>query len=475
MKPFSTIQRHVRQLMSASAMEQGGWRRLAHRHLHLWAFCWRRLKQNNDMAMSAALSYQTVFAMIPMLVLAVLVLKSVGAIEDSKTRLRSLLEASGISQIYVSDSTTQASEPASQPVGATASQPEAPVSGDGEAGQPKHIRQINVADQIEQLAEKYEKQLTVARVGPVGAVLLIWAAIAMLTTVERSLNRIFGASRDRRLVTRVMLYWSALTLAPLVLLAAQYLGGRVMSVYEQHTTKWLLSLTGQVISPAVGIFVLMLLYKFLPNTRVLFRSALIGAVVAGLLWLAAKFGFAIYVQKLVRKENMYGVLGLLPLFLVWLNLSWLIFLFGAELVHAIENAGRVSEDAAAEAALSPTETLAAAAVIARRYLNDEGPVTLRDLTAALRLNESAAQKLVQRLQTSRIILTVSDDEDAYVLSRPAEHIGVKEILELDEDRIRQRLPEEPVEQTDPAVFQAVRRLGGAVGDMTLAQLIATGK
>lgn len=81
----------------------------------------------------------------------------------------------------------------------------------------------------------------------------------------------------------------------------------------------------------------------------------------GSLWLVAKWGFAIYVTKLVGTGNLYGALGLLPLFLIWLNLSWLLFLFGAELANAAANLDTMNlEEQAGRTMLGPSDVLAAA-------------------------------------------------------------------------------------------------------------------
>jgi len=91
----------------------------------------------------------------------------------------------------------------------------------------------------------------------------------------------------------------------------------------------------------MGILLLAALYKLIPNTRVQYRSAFGGALVAVPLWLLAEWGFRMYVGRVVGRGSFYGALGLLPLFLFWVNLSWLIFLFGAQLAHSAVNLSRI--------------------------------------------------------------------------------------------------------------------------------------
>jgi len=81
-------------------------------------------------------------------------------------------------------------------------------------------------------------------------------------------------------------------------------------------------------------------YKFLPNTAVPYRTALVGAVAALPLWMVARWGFGLYIGH-AAKANVYGALGLLPVFLFWMNLSWFIFLFGAEFAYTAANLDRL--------------------------------------------------------------------------------------------------------------------------------------
>ena len=106
-------------------------------------------------------------------------------------------------------------------------------------------------------------------------------------------------------------------------------------------------------------FVLLLLvYKLLPNTHVRLRPAIWGALVAAALWSLSRWGFGLYVSKALPYMKIYGALGLIPLFLFWLYLTWLIVLFGMELaftLQAMKGRGFDVSSGAAPAA-SPTRS-----------------------------------------------------------------------------------------------------------------------
>ena len=160
------LREHMERILTDPGQELGRWARFVIFQIELWRFCARRLRENNVMAMSAALSFRTVFAMIPVLVLALLVLKTVGALEDSKRSLRNFLDASGFGQIAAAH---QGGPTADPDTAESATQP---------------VETVNLADRLEEIVTEVEGKLTFERIGPVGGVLFIWTALTLLTTLE---------------------------------------------------------------------------------------------------------------------------------------------------------------------------------------------------------------------------------------------------------------------------------------------------
>ena len=417
---INRIREHIERALTTPGEELGRWARFGRFQVELWRFCARRLRENNIVAMSAALSYRTIFAMIPVLVLAFLVLKSVGALEDSKRSLRTFLDATGFTQIVA----------LREGDGVSATQPT-----ETEIAPPPEV--INVADKIEELVTQVEGKLTFSRIGPIGGALLIWTALTLLTTMERSLNRIFAAPRTRSLTRRVLLYWSAMTLGPLALTAAAYMGQDIVGTFRHAPgLSWVLVGVGWTWPIIVGVLLLSALYALLPNTTVRYRSALGGALAAVPLWLTAKWGFAQYVQHLVVSGNLYGVLGALPLFLLWLNLSWMIFLFGAQLAHTAANLKgmRLAEDAE-KSVLGPSDVMAAAIAVAQPYHAGKGVVTFDDIAARLNMPGEAVQQLINQLSDSGIICAADGrGKTGYLLVRPPDKVTILELLQIGDPR-----------------------------------------
>ncbi len=134
-----------------------------------------------------------------------------------------------------------------------------------------------------------------------------------------------------------MTYWALVTLGPLVLLAVLYLGELAFDVAQGVPILGpLLGGFARFHSAVPGFVLLLLAYKLMPNTHVRWRPAIWGAAVAATLWALSRWGFGLYVGKALPYMKLYGALGLIPLFLFWLYLTWLIVLFGMELAYTLQ-------------------------------------------------------------------------------------------------------------------------------------------
>jgi len=461
---------HVVRILTSPGEELGRGARFVRYQIRLFYFCMRRLKQHNAMAMSSALSFRSVFAMIPLIVLGVVAMKSFGYLEEGKAKLRDLLDESGFSQITLSGGAEVTTAPASQPGTRPASPPTTAPGGADD-------RVVNVAAQIEQIVDSVEQKLTFGALGPVGAALLIWSALTLVTTMERSLNRIFGAPRPRGLGRRVLLYWSACTLGPIAVVLAEVASVKAMAFFDKiGGWSWILAAVGWVQPILVGVVVLTALYVLMPNTTVSLRAALGAAAVAFPLWLIARWGYSIYLQRLVGKDNLYGSLGLLPLTLLWLNLSWYLFLFGAELAHTAASLGDLSfADRGEPSVLSPWDLLGAAVAVAGRHAAGQEPPTAEHLAGRLGLPAPAAQTLLDRLTEGGVVCAVArDGPAAYVPARTADRIRVVDVLEFADPPKGRKASSRLDAALGRAVREARSAAAGALDEMTVSDLLPPG-
>lgn len=450
------IRESVERLLGSPVQELGSWARFVRFQIKFSGFCARRLWENNVTAMSAALCFRTIFALVPAIVLAFLVLKSVGGLESGKRNLRHAFEASGITEIsFIQKSKSATTAP-------------------GSIAQAEEPRTVNLANEIETLVERVESKLTIGRLGPVGVVLLIWTALTLLTAMERSLNRIFGAPTSRSLFRRIPMYWSVMTLGPVVLVAADYLGDRILgNVSRIPGLSWLLGTVGWAGPVLVGILVMSALYTLLPNTTVRFRPAVTGATVAVLLWLVAKWAFTLYVRKCVATGNLYGALGLLPLFLMWLNFSWLAFLFGAQIAHSAANVDKLQLPEQTDDFIpAATDLLATAIAVARPFLSDGGPVAFDEIVDQLRMPGGSVQKMLHKLQSLGLICPVVDTgATSYVLARSAARIPILDVIEMGEVQAMEVGMRYEAE-IEAKILHLRKQAHSSLGSLTLADLFA---
>jgi len=470
MRPFSSLRNKVSEILSGSAEELGRWGKLVRFCLQLGRYCGRRLKEHNALAMSSALSFRTIFAMVPALVLALLVLNSFRVFGDREANLKQILNWAGLTGIAVEREGPQEGEPAAQTAPSTA-----PADGPGHVRGDGH--KVDIASWIERLVASVERKLTLGRIGPVGSLVLIWTALTLLTTLERSLNRIFGARSSRSLARRLMLYWSVVTLGPIFLAAVMYfVRSGIGAMRAASPIGWpmaVLDWLGQFVAGAVMVAAV---YKLMPNTRVKLRAALIGAVVVVPAWLIAKSAFGLYLGYIVGAKNLYGALGLLPLFLFWVNLSWLIFLFGAELANtAVSLTDIEARERAEKILLGPEDMLAAVVAVAQPYAAGEGSAGFRQIAAEVNLPDEAVSRVLARLIGDGMICPVESSsarEEEYVPARPIETISVAEIMAVGDTGSARASSRGYGPGVAGAIERARRRAGEAMSGWTLADVIS---
>ncbi len=172
-----------------------------------------------------------------------------------------------------------------------------------------------------------------------GVGLLMATALMMLLTIEKAFNTIWRVRQPRRGISSFMLYWAILSLGPLLLGAAfatsTYLASLTLlsGPYAIIGASTLLKVMPLLLSVAAFT----LIYAAVPNTRVPLKHALAGGLFAAALLEAAKELFGLYVSYFPSYQLIYGAFATVPFFLLWIYLSWIIVLFGAELVCGLSS------------------------------------------------------------------------------------------------------------------------------------------
>jgi membrane protein len=189
----------------------------------------------------------------------------------------------------------------------------------------------------ENVSEFLQTSAANARVLPgLGAIALLFTALLTLASIEDTFNRIWRVTMPRRALSRVLIYWAALSLLPLLAVASLAVSSYVASLpllveagesREAGVLWYLLPL-------ALELTTFTLAYRFIPNRSVALRHALMGGVLATLLFEAAKAGFAAYLGRASYQE-IYGAVAVIPIFLLWIYVSWVVVLLGASIAASL--------------------------------------------------------------------------------------------------------------------------------------------
>jgi len=181
----------------------------------------------------------------------------------------------------------------------------------------------------------------------VGVLVLVFSAVSLMLSIEDAFNRIWRVTTQRKAAARFAMYWTTLTLGPLLLVAALALSSWIFAspLLEPADVRLL------GVAPFVMQWVaLSTAYVLIPNCRVQWRHGVLGALLIAFLFEVAKRAFAAYITSGASYEQIYGALAAVPIFIFWIYLSWILVLLGASLsasIAAFDYPPRPTEIAAA--------------------------------------------------------------------------------------------------------------------------------
>jgi membrane protein len=322
------------------------------------------------------------------------------------------------------------------------------------------------------------KKVNFGSFGAVGGVSLFVTTVLGLGTVERSFNKIWGIERERSLMRRFADYLAVLVVAPLLFTAAVSLA---TSLRSETILQQVLSYPGLAQAYELGLRhtptgLLLLgfafLYWFLPNTSVRLGPALLGGLVAAVLFALAQALYIGFNVGVARTNAIFGSFAALPLLLVWLYVSWIVVLIGCEVAFAAQNLqtfrrARVGEEPrpAAREAIG----IAVATRVARVFRTDGG-ISDEALAGELDVPVRTVRAILTDLEAGGIVSLRGDAErDLYQLGRAAESISIAQVFEA----LRgQSAPPGRETPTDPSVRALVAKVDRSVADTLGATTLA---
>jgi membrane protein len=382
--------------------------------VHVLVSCYRKLGRDRASQMASALAFETLFSLLPLLVLVLIVLHSVRGLEDAGGQLRTMLVEFLVPESLVSTGVDL--------VGPPGPEPSATVQ---EFKDARQVLRLRIDDVLEALSK-----VSFAGLGVAGFLLFVYGATALVRTVESSFNLLYQAD-DPRPWSRLPLYFILLTLGPVALVAAQVLQDRLLQNLDTFMGGWLAAPFTYFAPLLVSCVVLTLAFRSIPNTWVAWRAAVVGGLWSGLAWFAFQEIFGYYVSH-VSMISLYGALALIPFFLLWIYGSWLIILAGVGLAFIVQYLA--ADEHWARRLVLPSDPRLLVPILVRiaaAFTRGEKLTTAR-LSLELGVPPRILRPYVRVLEREGYVRGLRDRVDQHVLTlaRPAAAIKVREILEL---------------------------------------------
>ncbi len=262
------------------------------------------------------------------------------------------------------------------------------------------------AQQVSDTVVTFVSKVEVGVLGSLGVALLLYSAISLIQKVEGAFNEVWQVENPRGISHRLTEYVAVLTVGPALVFTAL---GLTAGALDGEWAGWLsrfepfgffLFLIASVLPYLLIVAVFTFLYAFVPQARVRGRAALIGGVVAGLLWQTLSYGFAAFVAKATDYNAIYSGFAIMIFVLIWLYVGWLILLAGCQIAYYAQHparmnpllsrtmhAGRAREQAG----------LLLMTLVGLRFLRGQPPASREQLAAELQLSDTGIQALTATL------------------------------------------------------------------------------
>lgn len=300
-----------------------------------------------------------------------------------------------------------------------------------------------VKDTTELLMQFVDSYLSQTKSGVfigVGLVLLLWTVINLTSNIERTFNRIWQVKKPRSMYRKVTDYFSMFLLLPILIVVSGglsiFMTTTMKEMYNFAVLAPILKFLVRLIPFALTWFMFTGLYIFMPNTKVKFKNAFISGVLAGTAYQAFQYLY-IDSQVWVAKYNaIYGSFAAIPMFLLWMQTSWTICLFGAELTYAGQNIQNFSFDKDTRNISRRYRDFIAiliCSLIAKRFVNNEPPYSAEELSAEHHIPIRLTNQILYQLQEINMVHEVVTDhlnEDiAYLPSMDTNQMSVAILLD----------------------------------------------
>jgi len=332
----------------------------------------------------------------------------------------------------------------------------------------------------------FVENMKVGVLGSVGLAFLLYTVISLIQKIEESFNYVWQAKSSRPLSRRFSDYLSVIMVGPVLVFSAM---GITASLLNSELMQRMLSIEpfGSLLILLTSLlpFILVVLaftfiYIFVPNTRVNFSSALVGGIVGGGMWQLTGMIFAQFATSSTRYAAIYSGFAILVLFMIWIYVSWLILLIGAQVAYYHQNPQQIrlsNVRLPLNGRFREQMTLLVIYWITLRFVKDGKPLTLENLTELLCMPGERICEILELLQQRGVLIESNNEPPEYLLQHDPATLTIAGLLQLvrDPDEEQQMMASQliSVPVVDILHMRAEQGISKYLENMTLREMVLT--
>jgi len=280
--------------------------------------------------------------------------------------------------------------------------------------------------------------MKVGVLGSVGLVLLLYTVVSLIQKIEQVFNHTWRVREGRPFAQRFGQYLSVILVGPVLFFSAVGLSASVRSsdyvaaVLAIEPFGTVIEILSRAAPLAILVLTFAFIYVFVPNTRVRMRSAMVGGLVATVLWQSIGWVFARFMASSTQYAAIYSSLAIAILFMIWVYIAWLILLVGASVAFYHQHPEYLTSrswELRLSSRLRERIALLVAGHVARNHLTGAAPWTSEALSAGLSVPKSSIQPLLDTLEEEGFLARTAGDPPGYLPARSPDGIRIKSLLD----------------------------------------------
>lgn len=326
----------------------------------------------------------------------------------------------------------------------------------------------------------FVENMKVGVLGSLGLAMLFFTVISLIQKIEDAFNSIWRTGQSRSFLERFSEYLSVILIGPVLVFSALGLTASMVSttfvqkMIEIEPFGTAFYIAGLIVPYFLIIAAFTFVYTFVPNTKVMFRSALLGATLAGVCWKTAGWGFALFIASSVQYNAIYSSFAILIIFLIWTYLSWLILLLGAQIAFYYQHPEFIhlqTKQPTLSNRLKEKLGLLLVFLIGESHYCGQSLWTLEALTTTLKLPAVLIEEVLRIFLSNGFIVETNDSPSRYMPAKDSEHIALKDIFSVLRRANEDDLRSDEQYLAQPDVDHVIAQLWGAASDVLAGQTL----